>query len=350
MPAKQGKHRRPRRPVASLDEREGFGVWGERYLEWLAVRNYSPRTVGNVDKALRGFIGFCEARGIVRPAEVTKPILERYQRHLFHYRREKDGRGLGFRTQQVLLTAVRGFFRWLARQNVIPANPASELELPRKVKRLPGAVLTAGEVEHVFLQIPLDTAVGFRDRAMLEVLYATGLRRSELLHLKIFDLDFERGTIFVRQGKGKKDRILPISERARSWVKRYLDEVRPSLSAVPEEGWLFLTTLGERPTPELLTQSVHRYVKQAELGKSGSCHLFRHTMATLMLEGGADLRSIQEMLGHASLESTEVYTRISVRRLQAVYEATHPAAKIAPLVADSGEEAALHAHTERRGV
>src|SRR5882672_8480906 len=98
MPAKQGKHRRPRRPVASLDEREGFGVWGERYLEWLAVRNYSPRTVGNVDKALRGFIGFCEARGIVRPAEVTKPILERYQRHLFHYRREKDGRGLGFRT------------------------------------------------------------------------------------------------------------------------------------------------------------------------------------------------------------------------------------------------------------
>lgn len=129
MPAKQGKHKRPRRPVASLDEREGFGVWGERYLEWLAVRNYSPRTVGNVDKALRGFIRFCEARGIVRPAEVTKPILERYQQHLFHYRREKDGRGLGFRTQQVLLTAVRGFFRWLARQNAIPANPASELEL-----------------------------------------------------------------------------------------------------------------------------------------------------------------------------------------------------------------------------
>jgi len=325
--------------MASLDDCDGFGVWGERYLEWLAVRNYSPRTVGNIDKALRGFIGFCEARGLGRPAEVTKPILERYQRHLFHYRREKDGRGLGFRTQQVLLTAVRGFFRWLARQNAIPANPASELELPRKVKRLPGAVLTADEVERVFQQVPLETAVGVRDRAMLEVLYATGVRRSELLHLKIFDVDFERGTIFVRQGKGKKDRILPISQRARRWIKRYLDEVRPQLSAAPDEGWMFLTTLGERPTPELLTQNVHRYVKEAELGKSGSCHLFRHTMATLMLEGGADLRSIQEMLGHASLESTEIYTKISVRRLQAVYEATHPAARVSSLVAEPSRAA-----------
>lgn len=179
----------------------------------------------------------------------------------------------------------------------------------------------------MFLQVPLYTAVGVRDRTMLEVLYATGLRRSDLLHLKIFDVDFERGTLFVRQGKGNKDRVLPVSVRARSWIKRYLEEVRPSLVAAPDEGWLFLTTLGERPTPELLTQSVHRYVKQAELGKSGSCHLFRHTMATLMLEGGADLRSIQEMLGHASLESTEIYTKISVRRLQAVYEATHPAAR-----------------------
>jgi len=345
MPPRQGKYKKARQPLASLEEREGFGVWGERYLEWLTVRNYSPRTVVTVDHALRGFVGFCEARGISRPREVTKPILERYQRHLFYYRRAKNGQGLGARTQRVRLTPVRGFFRWLCRQNAILANPASELELPRKEQRLPGAVLTVDEVERVFSGIPVETAVGLRDRAMLEVLYATGLRRSELLGLQVFDVDFERGTVFVRQGKGKKDRMLPISERSRSWVKRYLDAVRPELVVPPDEGWLFLTTLGERPTPELLTHSMHSYVKRAELGKSGACHLFRHTMATLMLEGGADLRSIQEMLGHARLDSTEIYTHLSVRRLQAVYEATHPGAR-----ADADErEDVEDDHVIRRG-
>src|SRR5690349_6749886 len=126
MPPKQGKYRRARQPLAPLDDREGFGVWGERYLEWLLVRNYSERTVVTVDNALRGFVSFCEARSIQRPSEVTKPILEAYQRHLFHYRRRTNGRGIGFGTQRGRLTSVRGFFRWLCRQNVILANPASE--------------------------------------------------------------------------------------------------------------------------------------------------------------------------------------------------------------------------------
>jgi integrase/recombinase XerD len=327
MPARQGTHRRPRRPIGDQSDPEGFGVLAEAYLEALRVRNASPRTVENNEKSLRIFVEWCEARSLGRPTEVTKPILERYQRHLFHYRSERGGKPLSFRTQHIRLGAVRAFFRWLTRQNVLLSNPASELELPKLGARLPSAVLTRTEVEKVLAQASPATAVGLRDRAILETLYATGVRRSELISLRLYDIDAERGTVMVRQGKGLKDRVIPIGERALGWIARYLDEVRPSLVMPPDEGFLFLTSLGERLTPDFLTQSVRRYVVSAEIGKSGSCHLFRHTMATLMLEGGADVRYIQEMLGHAHLDSTEVYTRVSIQKLRAIYAATHPAAK-----------------------
>ena len=133
----------------------------------------------------------------------------------------------------------------------------------------------------------------------------------ELVNLHVFDVDGERGTVMVRQGKGKKDRMIPIGERAVIWIDKYLDEVRPQLVVQPEEGRLFLTEMGESFSPSRLTQLVRSYVREADLGKSGSCHLFRHTMATLMLEGGADVRYIQQMLGHSRLETTEVYTHVS---------------------------------------
>jgi integrase/recombinase XerD len=148
----------------------------------------------------------------------------------------------------------------------------------------------------------------------------------ELVNLKIFDVDAERGTLMVREGKGKRDRMIPIGERALGWVERYVNDVRPSLVMPPDAGVLFLTSLGEALTPDWLTQRVRAYVLDAGVGKTGSCHLFRHTMATLMLENGADVRFIQEMLGHKSLESTQVYTRVSIQKLVAIHRATHPAA------------------------
>jgi integrase/recombinase XerD len=172
--------------------------------------------------------------------------------------------------------------------------------------------------------------MGLRDRAILEVFYSTGIRRSELALLRIFDVDSERCTLLVRQGKGKKDRIVPIGERALHWVKRYLDELRPKLVADPDEGVLLLGDAGDALLLARLTDLVRTCVKRAELGKTGSCHLFRHTMATLMLENGADIRFIQQMLGHASLASTQIYTHVSIRKLQEVHAATHPAAKLEP--------------------
>ena len=319
------KRRKSKPVVGDPNDPEGFYVWMKRYLEWLRARNYSERTVENREGYLGFFIAWCEARSLSRPHEVTKPILERYQRHLFHLRKD-NGKPLSFRAQHSRLVPVRAYFKWLTRQNVILSNPASELELPRLERRLPKHVLTAEEAEQVLMQPDVSEPLGLRDRAILETLYSTGIRRMEVLGLSIYDLDGERGTLMVRQGKGKKDRMVPIGARALRWIGRYVDDVRPQLVMPPDEGALFLTSFGERFTPNRLTQMVRGYVDAAELGKRGACHLFRHTMATLMLEGGADIRFIQEMLGHAELSTTQLYTQVSIRKLKEIHSATHPAA------------------------
>ena len=319
--------RKPKLIVGDASDPDGFVVWVERYLEALRVRNYSPRTVENNQSYLGVFVVWCEARSITRPREVTKPIVERYQRHLFHLRKE-NGKPLSFRAQYARLMHVRGYFKWLARQNALLWNPASDLDLPRPEQRLPKHVLTASEAERVLAQPDLSDPLGVRDRAMLETFYSTGIRRMELVKLGVYDLDIEREILMVRQGKGKKDRMLPLGERALAWIERYVGDVRPDLVMPPDPGTLFLTNQGEAFSPAHLTRLVRTYVAAAETNKQGACHLFRHTMATLMLENGADIRYIQEMLGHAELTTTQIYTRVSIKQLQAVHALTHPAAKL----------------------
>jgi integrase/recombinase XerD len=336
MPRRGQKKPRP----AMVYEPEGLTAWMKRYLEWLRTKNYSLRTVENRESYLGFFIEWCEARSILRPQEVTKPILERYQRYLYHHRKA-DGKPLSFRAQYSRLVPVRAYFKWLTRQNVLLSNPASELELPRLEKRLPKYVLTSEEAERVIAQPEIREPLGMRDRAILEVLYSTGIRRMELIGLSVYALDAERGTLLIRQGKGKKDRMVPIGERAIGWIHKYLFEIRPQLVLAPDEGFLFLTNLGESFTPNRLTQLVREYVDAAELGKRGACHLFRHTVATLMLENGADIRYIQEMLGHAELSTTQIYTQVSIRKLKQVHEATHPGARRAGERKETGERISL---------
>ncbi len=320
---KKGVHT-PRAPIGDVRDPESLYQYLQRFLAWLAERNYSPKTILNREDLLRVFIAWLDERGIRRPQDVTKPIIERYQSHLYVYRK-KDGQPLSARTQHGHITPIRAWFKWLAKQNFILYNPASDLDLPRLDRRLPRNVLTIKEAEAVLAVPDLDTSTGIRDRAMLEVLYSTGMRRMELMNLQVFDIDAERGTVMVRQGKGKKDRMVPIGERAIAWVEKYRDDVRSDLATGAAEGTLFLTHLGEGFSPNRLTQLVREYVQAAEIGKSGSCHLFRHTMATLMLENGADIRYIQAILGHAELSTTQVYTQVSIRQLKAIHTATHPA-------------------------
>jgi len=302
-------------------------IWLDQFLEWLAARNYSPRTIESRRINLQNFIAWCAERGLNRPDEITLPILERYQRHLFYYRKP-NGQPLTFRTQASRLVPIKAFFKWLTRSHVILYNPASELELPRGEKRLPNAVMTARDVEAVLMQADTSTAVGLRDRVIMEVFYATAIRRLELIELQVWDVDHSRNTLFIRQGKGKKDRMVPLGERARAWLDKYRYEARPELSLGRDEGYLFLSTHGGPLTPKRLSGRIKAYVKRADIGKAGSCHLFRHTAATLMLENGADIRFIQALLGHESLETTQVYTNVSMVKLASIHAATHPGAKL----------------------
>ena len=298
----------------------------DEHLRHLAVKGFTESTLHMRRVHIEMFLGWCREHGLAEPFEITRPVLERYQRYLFYYRK-KNGEPLSFASQHVRLTPLRVWFKWMTRQNYILHNPASELELPRLGFRLP-PVLTEYEAELVLQQPDVSDPVGIRDRALLELFYSTGMRRTELLRLKLPEIDYHNGLVTIRQGKGRKDRVVPVGDRALAWLDKYLHEVRPELVLDPDDGTVFLTAEGEPFSPNHLSALVRDYVEAAETGKSGACHLFRHTMATLMLEGGADIRYIQQMLGHAKLDTTQIYTHVSVRMLKEIHSATHPGAKL----------------------
>ena len=302
----------------------GLYNYMQKHIEWMKIKNYSKATIRRYKINANVFISWCDQRSLITPAEITKSILERYQRYLFHYRK-KDGQPLSTASQAGRLVTVRTLFKWLAKENYILYNPASEIELPKIEKRLPKAILNEKEIEQVLRQPDLTTALGIRDRAVLETFYSTGIRRQELINLGIYDIDADRGILTVRQGKGSKDRVIPIGDRALKWIEKYKYEVRPELQCGQDEQTLFLNCYGEKMKVNGMTVIVARYIDKANIGKKGSCHLFRHSMATHMLENGADIRYVQAMLGHVKLETTEIYTQVSIKRLKEVHTLTHPA-------------------------
>lgn len=301
-----------------------LGNVATRYLDYLAMMNYAESSIVAKRKSLNTFLQWAELRDLRTPEQISKPILESYQRHLWRYRKE-NGNPLGVSTQRNMLILVKNFFAWLTKQNFILANPASELEMPRKEKRLPELALTQEQVLYVLNVPDLKDPLGVRDRAILEVFYSTGIRRKELAELQLTDINAERGCLQVKQGKGKKDRIVPIGKTALYWVARYLDEVRHLLLVNMHETTLFITAHGEGFNPDVLSRMVSKFIKQAEIGRGGSCHLLRHTCATHMLEGGADIRFIQQLLGHEQLSTTAIYTQVSIEQLREVHATTHPA-------------------------
>jgi len=322
-------------PFADPLNPRGFVVLMKEHLEALKVKGQSERTVWATEWSISDFILWCQERDLMRPQDVTRPILQRYQRVLF-YARKEDGSPLTLSTQHTRLVFIKQFFLWLTKNNYLLSNPASGMELPKVEKRLPKHVLTGTEVEKVLAVPDLGKPNGVRDRAILETLYSTGVRRRELARIKLLDLDIERGTVMVRQGKGRKDRMIPIGERAMAWIEKYAREVRPAYAVEPDDGTLFLSHWGGPLSVHNLSSLVARFVEASGIGKKGGCHLFRHAMATLMLEGGADIRFIQQMLGHVKLTTTEIYTQVSIKKLKEIHTMTHPAARLGPPRLDDG--------------
>ena len=295
------------------------------WLEWLASHNYSRATMVGHSFYVSRFASWAELRGVHRPADVTLPVLEAYQRHL-SLQRKSDGSPLSWSARARPLVALRSFFSWCTRSRRTLHNPASGLVMPRQGRKLPSATLSHTEALAVLSVPDTGTVTGLRDRAAMELLYATAMRRGELVGLELPDIDLARGWLTLRETKTRWDRVVPMGERASAWLTRYLAGSRPHLVRDDAVTAVFLATNGERLGANWLTGQVHRYMEASGVGKPGSCHLFRHSAATLMLEGGADVRYVQELLGHRSLASTHIYTRVAPEHLAAVHRATHPGA------------------------
>jgi integrase/recombinase XerD len=334
------KRRRPNRArKADPSAANPLHAWAARFCEWTVVRGLAASTAYTRARGLQSFIQWVDERGIRHPGEVTRPVLQRYQRHLYLHRK-KDGQALTLGTQHSRLMSVVAFFKWLTREGHILSNPAADLDMARPRLQLPRVLLSVEDVHNVLNAIPTGDAHsqashpadrlhsgtvlrGIRDRAMLEVLYSSGLRKGELMRLALGEIDTERGTVLVRQGKGRKDRLVPLGERAAAWVQRYLLEVRPQL-LVADTQTIFLSDWGEPWESDRLFRVVRGYLLAVGIA-GGTCHAFRHACATHMLEGGADIRHIQRMLGHSQLNTTEIYTHVAIGQLKAVHALTHPA-------------------------
>jgi integrase/recombinase XerD len=341
--ARRRRQKPPPHPADDRSDPHGFGVMLLRFLEALAIRKHTEQTRRAHYYQLRTFIAWAAGRDLTRPQNITRAHVEAYQRHLHQYRK-RNGEPLAIGSQCSALSSLRAFFRWLTKHHWILFNPASEIELPRTGKPLPRGTLSIAQAETVFAQVDLKGPFGIRDRALLETLYSTAIRRTELTRITLDDLDTARGTLRIREGKGMKDRVVPIGERAIAWIEKYVAEQRPKLLALeapaarlprrpgslpaaePKE--LFIGRDAKALSPAAVEARVEKFLKKAGFRDHGCCHLFRHTAATLMLEGGADIRYIQAMLGHEDLSTTDIYTRVSIQKLKAIHTATHPAAEL----------------------
>ena len=293
----------------------------ESFARWTVGIGLSPHTASIRKAALGHFIRWCHGRSIVAPSAINTDLLEAYQFHLSQYRKA-SGEFLELSTQATRLNPLKAFCKWLVRQRLIETDPSRDLILPKLPRRLPRRVPTIGEMQAIIGFAGSESEGKLRDRAIMEALYSTGMRRMELARLKLEDISFNASTVLVRCGKGRRDRVVPLGAPARCWIERYLREVRPLQQAGRDRGEVFLTDYGEPFARNRLGDQIHRYV--ARVGLPGACHVFRHACATHMLENGADIRFIQAMLGHAHLSTTEIYTQVSISKLQEIHEATHP--------------------------
>lgn len=297
----------------------------DEWNRWLKTRNYAENTLESHRWALRGFLSWAEERDLRRPEQITRPILENYQRWLAAYRKP-DGKPLGYTTQRSRLGALQRYFAWLCKQNKLDANPAADLDLPRKPPHLLPKAPNLDEIKAILSVPDVRDPLGIRDRAVLELFYSTGMRRTELVRLDIEDLDLQRGVALIRKGKGGKSRVVPLGQKALHWLDQYLNRTRPLLEVSASERALFLTGYGGRFNPNALGNIVTRIIREADITHEGSCHLFRHACATHMLENGADVRVIQQLLGHSRLDTTQIYTDVSIKLLREVHARTHPSA------------------------
>ena len=288
----------------------------DQFLHYLIVeKGLSKNTIEAYGHGLNRFLDHLREKGIREWGNVTKFDVKTF---LFSLKR----RGLSARTVVRNLSAIRTFFKFLTQEGILEANPSEELESPKVPKTLP-KVLSLKEVEQLLEQPNLQTPLGIRDRAMLELLYATGMRVSELTRLPINQINLEGGYVLIH-GKGSKDRIVPLGREAMKWVTLYLKTTREKLSKGRESAFLFINRSGKGMSRQRFWRNLKALGQRAGIRKRVTPHLLRHSFATHLLERGADLRSVQMMLGHVDISTTQIYTHVTRERLKKVHQQYHP--------------------------
>jgi len=288
-----------------------------RYLEFLRLeKNVSPQTLISYKYDFVKYRRFL-SHAVVQTASAIR------EEHISEFLKSLHRQKLAPRSIGRILSTIRGFHRYLVGEEELKDDPTQIIDSPKQDKPLPD-VLTIHEIDEIFKQPDVSGQLGIRDRAMLETLYATGIRVSELVHLKQSNCMMDEGMILVF-GKGSKERFVPIGRSARQWIQEYQKQSRIHLTkAGKSQDYLFLSIRGTKLTRDMVRKLVEKYSMAAGVGKKVHPHTFRHSFATHLLEGGADLRAVQEMLGHADISTTQIYTHIDREYLKEVHRTFHP--------------------------
>jgi integrase/recombinase XerD len=291
------------------------------YADHLAVR-YVPKTVQGYTTLVRQHLAWLTTRGLSL-AEARSQDLLAYQGELLSLRK-KDGRPYSTSHQMREVTVLKSLYGFLHRRGYVLTNPAGSLEYPHVEQRLPRSILSREEARKLVEAPDTSTPLGLRDRAILETLYSTGIRAGELANLKLDDVDTEERLLRVVLGKGRKDRNVPLTRPAAEAIEAYLLHGRPRMQGATRSALLFVALRGGRMHDDTLNAVIGSWAKKAGIEKHVTCHTLRHSAATHLLKGGADIRHIQKLLGHASLQTTERYTRVEVSDLKEVLKRAHP--------------------------
>ena len=292
------------------------------YLRHLEARNCSFYTVKNVKSVLKLFCAFLGEEEITKVEHLTLELLEDYQQELAFAFTAK-GRPLAVRTREKRLSVLKGFTRYLKEHDYITHDPGACIKLPKQPRKLPHAILNEPDVKRLLAAPDTRTNRGYRNRAIVELLYDTGIRRAEIADVKLADLDLDGGYLLVR-GKGDKERVVPVSARVCGILRNYILAVRPEFLKGNGNDYLFLNRWGSRMDVNGIWAVVKRTALLSRVKTRVTTHTLRHTCATHMLKNGAPVRHIQEMLGHESLETTQIYTHVTINDLKEVHSRYHP--------------------------
>jgi len=298
-------------------------VFAEKYLAHLQTRNYSPETIERHRLQLKKWVAFCAKQGIQGLPEVTAKHIRDFQVYMYELRK-KDGKPYHVASQNGTLEVVHCLLRWAFREELITTDPAKQIEYAKEPQRLPRSILTTTEMRRILNAPQTNTLLGYRDRTIMELLYSSMIRRAELNHLKLEDLDFENGVIRVNQGKGSKDRVVPMGKVAGRYLKHYIEKVRPELVQGEDSGHVFLSQEGHMLSRCMVWIAVKKYASKAGIAKNVFPHCFRATGLTHMLRNGAHVRHLMGIAGHASMEALNSYLAVEITDLKETHAKTHP--------------------------